>query len=169
MGLLLALAMVPVILWVRGATFDTAPGTSSRATGPASAIALPPADLAGSKQFLDDRDAFRVSASTLPNGQVRISFLVADGYYLYRHKIGLQATEPASLTDIDIPPGSQHRDQYFGDSMVLRHGFAVTAGVGGAADNNGKNMTLRLTYQGCADDGICYPPIHRTLLLDKPV
>lgn len=166
-GLLLAIAMVPVILWLRGATFGTPQHTSAQVINPVSNTALPPADLSGNTQFLDDRDAFKVSANTLPDGQIRISFLVANGYYLYRDKIGLQASE-AALTDIAIPQGEQHRDQYFGDSMVLRNQFDVTARMGGVANINGMNITLRLTYQGCADDGICYPPIYRTMMLDKP-
>ncbi|MGB7304580.1 MAG: protein-disulfide reductase DsbD domain-containing protein [Burkholderiaceae bacterium] len=169
-GLALLLAVVPAIFYFR----STTPGLSASVTPPPAAL------LTTGRQFLNENDAFRVTATLDGNNQLTANFIVADGYYLYRDKIKLVALDKHAIGSIEIPIGEELTDQFFGKSKVLRKQFEVTAivtasdttivtGTMGATDFNAKpdavTPRLQISYQGCADDGICYPPTHRNLEL----
>src|ERR1700692_665407 len=64
--------------------------------------------------FLDPNVAFRASAAVDGN-LVRVRWVIADGYYLYRQKINIQAEGP-ELPDSApaLPPGARKTAPYVG-------------------------------------------------------
>ncbi|MNQ75000.1 Thiol:disulfide interchange protein DsbD precursor [compost metagenome] len=54
-----------------------------------------------------------------------------------------------------MPAGEQKHDEYFGDVEVY-HGILDIDLPRAASDQ--RPFTLAVTYQGCADKGLCYPP-----------
>lgn len=106
--------------------------------------------------------AFRLSARVVDAGTVEVRFDIADGYYLYRNKLAFVA-EQAALGTPDIPPGKMKRDEIFGDVEVHRGRLPILLPLTAAA---GTPITLKVSSQGCADVGICYPPTEQTLVLD---
>jgi thiol:disulfide interchange protein DsbD len=112
----------------------------------------------GSRQdFLPPDEAFRLTAAREPDGGVLLDWQIAPGYYLYREQFSVSAGGEPLATD--FPAGKSKYDEYFGDVAVFYDtaSTSVTPPPGAAA--------LEVRYQGCAEDGICYPPTTRTLQL----
>ena len=59
-----------------------------------------------------------------------------------------------------MPPGHVKNDEYFGRQEVYHHELRATVPV--ARTSGGPlELPLEVTYQGCADKGLCYPPSPR--------
>jgi len=118
-------------------------------------------------QFLPVDEAFVLSA--LPDGGERIllDWRVAPGYYLYRHRISVKTATPGfALGDIAMPDGKKKTDEFFGDVEVYYDSLTATVPVTRPAD--GSSLEVAVGYQGCADAGLCYPPVTKTLKVDLP-
>ncbi len=119
-------------------------------------------------EFLAVDDAFKVQAVSGGDGTVRVRFEIAEGYYLYRHRMGFAAIapEPARAGEPSLPEGKLKRDEYFGEQQVYYRQVEAQVPVtgAGAADT----VQLKVSYQGCADAGLCYPPQERVLDVAAP-
>lgn len=109
-----------------------------------------------SKDFLPVRQAFQLNLSDTTPESIKLQFVATEGYYLYRHRFQFR-TEPADigLGVAQLPDGEKKHDEYFGDVEVY-HGILDVALPRKAGDT--RPFTLIVTYQGCADKGLCYPP-----------
>lgn len=130
-------------------------------------------DLLGSapgsnREFLHPDEAFRFHAEFTDPFTLKAEWIIAEGYYLYRDKLGLSSnSELIALTSPELPAGKTKYDEYFGESQVFYE--VVTARVPfSRASPVGDTIELEARYQGCAEDGICYPPITKTISLDLP-
>ncbi|MCY4056542.1 MAG: protein-disulfide reductase DsbD family protein [Gammaproteobacteria bacterium] len=85
------------------------------------------------------------------------------GYYLYRHGFGADAEEGLSLGRLAIPRGEMRTDEYFGESEVYLGTVDVVVPV---LRRTVKSATVRFAYQGCAEQGLCYPPAERSEVLE---
>jgi thiol:disulfide interchange protein DsbD len=110
--------------------------------------------------FLPVREAFQPSA--WHNGDtLYIGVKAAEEYYLYRHQFAVESQTPdVSLGEPKIPPGTFTTDEFLGDVYTFRD--SVVFEVPLEAPHAGP-FTLELTFQGCADAGLCYPPERMTL------
>ncbi|MDY7539267.1 protein-disulfide reductase DsbD [Undibacterium sp. 5I1] len=103
--------------------------------------------------FLDPEVAFKVSGKMIEPGVAEINFNIADGYYLYRERFKF-ASDNAKLGDVVIPKGKVKFDETFQKEVeTYRHSLVVKVPVQASGD-----FTLKVTSQGCADQGLCYPP-----------
>ena len=109
-----------------------------------------------SSDFLPVRDAFKLNLIESTPENIKLRFVPTEGYYLYQHRFAFKA-EPADITlgPVQLPPGEAKHDEYFGDVEVY-HGI-VDVDIPRPA-NDQRPFTLVVTYQGCADKGLCYPP-----------
>lgn len=109
-----------------------------------------------SRDFLPVREAFKLNLIESTPTSIKLRFVPTEGYYLYRHRFAFE-TEPAdiALGTVNLPAGEQKHDEYFGDVEVY-HGI-VDVDIPRPA-NDTRPFTLVVTYQGCADKGLCYPP-----------
>jgi thiol:disulfide interchange protein DsbD len=131
------------------------------ATGIAPALAVSEADL------LPVDDAFALTATAPARDRIELSWRIADGYYLYRHRIAVQPVDSAFKSNpLQLPPGAKHHDEFFGDVETYRR--QLTAVQTGAAASGVDTLTLKVKYQGCADVGVCYPPQTRSLTVALP-
>jgi thiol:disulfide interchange protein DsbD len=104
--------------------------------------------------------AFRVSAALETPELLQVSWVIAPGYYLYRENIAIESASPAvSLGTPRLPAGVPKEDEYFGATQVFYEEALVDVPVSGRADP----LQLRISYQGCKEESICYPP--QTVLL----
>lgn len=119
--------------------------------------------------FLDEDDAFAVRAIPTPGGDaIRVIFDVAEGYYLYRSKMGFTLEGGvATLGTVQLPPGEQKEDEFFG-LMAVYHGHVEINLPLNRPQPGSDQVILHLAYQGCAEAGICYPPIKREIGLLLP-
>ncbi len=105
--------------------------------------------------FLDPSAAFRFSADEQPH-EVDIRFKIADGYYLYRERFQFAVKAgTATLGAAQLPAGHIKFDPTFQKNVETYRGdLTIRVPVQRAAGP----FDLAVTYQGCADAGICYPP-----------
>ncbi|WP_417761774.1 protein-disulfide reductase DsbD [Shewanella sp.] len=94
--------------------------------------------------------------------KVTLSWVIADGYYMYRDKLNISVNN-AELGDIAKPEGEEHHDDYFGNQAVYRTYIEVPVGLKQAAAN-GK---LSVTFMGCAEGKLCFPPTTRDVDLTE--
>lgn len=100
-------------------------------------------------EFLLPQEAFNFySEESVGFLNVRIN--IAKGYYLYKNKINVFDDKKAPII-VSLPEGSRHSDEYFGEQQVYRNVVEFSIPIG-------SNKTLSLSYQGCADAGLCYAP-----------
>ena len=121
-----------------------------------SAFAIDPDNL------LPPEQAFKVSAKPTADGNILVSWEIADGYYLYRKKITFTSkTDAVSIEHADLPAGEIKHDKFFGDMVVYRHQVASRLTL--KRPEPAMDFALTIKHQGCADAGLCYPP-QKTLL-----
>jgi len=116
---------------------------------------------ASSDDFLPPEKAFRLSGSGDESGQVRLDWIIAAGYYLYRDRIKI-TDDSAQIGAPQFPEGQVKQDEYFGKQVVYHQELIATVPLAHGASPRSP-LTLHVTYQGCAEAGLCYPPVTQTL------
>jgi thiol:disulfide interchange protein DsbD len=140
------------------------PGQAAEATGAGRLIP----QASNAEDFLPPDQAFRLTATPDSPDRVRLSWAIAPGYYLYRSRLKFATPTPqVTLGTADLPPGDTKHDEYFGDQVVYHAGLVAHLAVSRAAGSNDA-LALNVTYQGCAEAGLCYPPITKSFTLDMP-
>ena len=98
-------------------------------------------------------------------------FEIARGYYLYRDKLRFAAVDTAgeavTLGQPRLPAGKEKVDDAFGRVEVYYREAKVLLPVP-RSTADALPLTLKVTSQGCAEAGICYPPQQQTLTLQLP-
>ncbi|MBS3667768.1 protein-disulfide reductase DsbD [Vreelandella boliviensis] len=106
-------------------------------------------------EFLPVMEAFQPTAWH-DGDTLYIGMDIADEYYLYRHQFAVVSqTEGVSLGDPTIPQGIFTNDEFMGDVYVFRDQLVFEVPL--EAPYSGP-LNIELTFQGCADAGLCYPP-----------
>jgi thiol:disulfide interchange protein DsbD len=112
--------------------------------------------------FLPPDAAFRVAA-TVEDRVIRVRWVIADGYYLYRRKIDVKPESPdLTLSPPALPQGTLKVDPYLGSQETYRQQVEATVAYT-RSDAGAHPLQIKVTYQGCADAGLCYPPITKVL------
>ncbi len=128
------------------------------ATGPTSVLARK------GDEFLPPEQAFAVSARMAAAGSAEVQVVVAPGYYLYREPFKFSA-QGATLGAPVIPAGKVKFDENFNkDVETYRGTLRIPLPVTGSG-----RFTLEVVSQGCADAGLCYPPMTTHIALDTGV
>jgi thiol:disulfide interchange protein DsbD len=108
--------------------------------------------------FLDPADAFKFSATEQP-GEIVVQYKIADGYYMYRERFVFATRNGTStVADPQLPAGHVKFDQTFQKNVETYRGD-LTIHI--PVKNSAGPFDLSVTSQGCADAGICYPPMER--------
>ncbi|MDM8564268.1 protein-disulfide reductase DsbD [Candidatus Halobeggiatoa sp. HSG11] len=116
-------------------------------------------------EFLDVEEAFIFSAEFANPDQILTSWKIADGYYLYRDKLKFNLTGGV-LGAIELPPSKLKTDKFFGDVEIYQQPLLEINLPFNQMEK--PNLTLTVKYQGCAFDGLCYPPITKIVNLTYP-
>jgi thiol:disulfide interchange protein len=112
--------------------------------------------------FLPPDVAFRVS-SRVEGNRVLVRWAIADGYYLYRQRMNIQAESPdLTVFPPSFPKGILKTDPYLGTQEIFVQQVEAISTYG-RSDAGAHPMQLKVTYQGCAEAGLCYPPITKVL------
>ncbi|WP_371420848.1 protein-disulfide reductase DsbD [Tardiphaga sp.] len=101
---------------------------------------------------------FKLAVSRDADQALRLEWTISPGNYLYRDKITVTRSDGFPL-ETDTPRGEHKDDPSFGETQVY-HRTAYAVVEPSASPPNG---TLTVSYQGCAEQGICYPPLMRTV------
>ncbi|HXS19628.1 MAG TPA: protein-disulfide reductase DsbD [Steroidobacteraceae bacterium] len=122
----------------------------------------------GQPKFLPADQVFHVGAAAAGAHSLRLDWWIRDGYYLYRSRLKVSATNGERLGTLTLPTGQMKMDPYFGREEIYRDAVSGTVSVPGTTAASGRSLSLQVTYQGCADAGLCYPPITKTLAVSLP-
>jgi thiol:disulfide interchange protein DsbD len=98
---------------------------------------------------LEMDQAFKVSVEQAADNRAVILWTINDGDYLYRDYLSAEDSAGNKL-ELQTLPGKVKDDPNFGSTEIYYS--TATASVLNAP------QTFRLTYQGCQEDGLCYPP-----------
>ena len=151
------------LLGVSAPASDKLPAASSAtgksSTNPLAALANAIGN-SGQAEFLDPEVAFKLETRVAADGQFYARWDIADAYYLYRNKFAFAVVGADILASPHMAKGKLKHDEYFGEVEVY-YGQAEAA-VPFRARPDGDTVAVEVTYQGCADAGLCYPPIKKT-------
>lgn len=115
--------------------------------------------------FLRPDQAFSLEVVVRDAHSLQVNFNVTPGYYLYRDKVHFSGGE-IKLKEINLPKGELKHDPNFGEIEVFHRPFQAEITL----DNHNKtHLTVNVSYQGCSDQGLCYPPIDKVLSVDLPI
>jgi len=125
---------------------------------------------ASKTDLLPADQAFKFSAQVKDARTFYVNWEIAEGYYLYREKTKLELINGngTKLGDYFVPNGLPKHDEAFGQVEIFYDGLSFDVPVI-RADNAEQAVILRATYQGCADRGVCYPPMSKDIELKLPV
>ncbi len=114
--------------------------------------------------FLPVDEAFMLSAEIDAEGMLVARWVIAEGYYLYRHRFNFKTGEgqPPVLGAPQIAPGKEKVDAYFGEVEVYYGDARARVPVNG----DEQDLEVGIGYQGCAEAGLCYPPQTRWFSFD---
>ena len=161
-GIVFAALMALALGWLEAGVGATAHAQALPGSGSGGL----PGVSAGQPQFLRVDEAF-VLRTRLDGTTLVADWRIADGYYLYRSRTTLtpEAGSDVRVGEAVFPAGKHKTDDYFGDVEVYYQGLQVRqpllAGSAGAR--------VKITYQGCADAGLCYPPTTKWFVLPAAV
>ena len=113
----------------------------------------------GEGEFLPVQEAFQ--PSTWHDGEtLYIGMEIAENYYLYRHQFKVQSVDAGSdgsvkLGTPQLPEGIFTTDEFMGEVSVFRDRMVFEVPLESPYSGS---FPFTLTFQGCADAGLCYPP-----------
>ncbi len=126
------------------------------------ALLLLIAPLHAEEELLPAHKAFAISVEAVDGQTVKATWTIANGYYLYGSKFRFESeSDGITLGKAQLPPGKIKHDEFFGDVEIYRGSVSAVIPVTRAA-NSGNTVVLKTTSQGCADIGVCYPPLKQT-------
>lgn len=130
---------------------------------PGLALAFTSSNFLGGQDFLPVDEALPFSHSASPSG-ILLRWDTAPEHYLYKERISI--TSPEAGVTISEPtfslPGTAIEDPFFGAVTVFYE--PVQAEVSISLPEGIREASLEVTYQGCAEAGLCYPPQTREVL-----
>jgi thiol:disulfide interchange protein DsbD len=128
-------------------------------------LLTPIASVLADEEPLPVTEAFQY-AITDTGDALEIDWAIADGYYLYRNKLGFQSTTTSvRLGEPALPRGLDYEDEFFGPQQIYRDRFFVSIPYT-IEGQRPKSVDLVVKSQGCADLGLCYPPQTWTTSVD---
>lgn len=113
--------------------------------------------LDGKNDFLPVEEAFQYDIQENADGTLTLAWEIAPEYYLYRKRLTIAGSD-GELHDVQYPTGTVIHDEFFGESEVFYDHAEILI-------NPGNVSTVELSWQGCADAGLCYPPQSATVSL----
>lgn len=118
---------------------------------------------------LPQEQAFGFEAIAYDGNQLLLRFTPAPGYYVYRDRTSmkLEGARHLALGRPQWPKGQSHRDEHFGEVVVYFDQAEVPVPLQ-RSSVEAADATLKVTFQGCQKDGICYPPMTRAVKLAIP-
>lgn len=122
-----------------------------------------PEAVRGEAKFLPVDEAFKLSVRLDDSHKLNAFWQIADGYYLYRKKFNFRLNHGGQLGAVQMPAGEIKNDPTYGETEVYHRVVEINIPV--TALNDLKNLDISISYQGCADSGLCYPPTEKTFSL----
>ncbi|MGH8845014.1 MAG: protein-disulfide reductase DsbD [Advenella sp.] len=122
------------------------------------------------EEFLDPEQAFAFSAQMQTPSEVRIDYRIAPKYYMYRERFEFHIKDDADKSQATtllgtpvLPKGEVKYDPTFDKNMEVYHNHVS---IRLPLLKQTTPFTVQVVGQGCADAGLCYPPITYDIVLE---
>ena len=112
--------------------------------------------------FLSPDQAFTLKVARETNGDLTFRWTIAPGHYLYRDHTVAAAPGAEDSLSLQLQPGEKKDDPGFGVVDIWRTSGQARLSAA-TLERAGSPVSINLTYQGCKEDSICYPPTTRTI------
>lgn len=124
---------------------------------------------AGEQTFLSPDEAFKLVVLGKPGAGLSATFTIAPGHYLYRDKIKFTPVSPAGfkIEGMNLPPAEEKDDPNFGKTYIYHQSFTIDGRLTGLPAGT-TVVSVEASYQGCSEQGICYPPTDKTFTVNLP-
>ncbi len=117
--------------------------------------------------ILSKEQAFQLKHYQLSEDKsnLSLSWEIAPEYYLYQHRFQFKANNSdIILGQAVLPQGISKHDEAFGDVIIYRNQVDINLPI--RHNDTVNRFDLTASWQGCADQGVCYPPQTQTLSID---
>ncbi len=114
--------------------------------------------------FLPVDEAYQLAVEIEDDNSLRLYWQIADSYYLYQHRFAFSLEDDAGAIALttEMPPALARSDEFFGDTRV----YYDSADIQARPDRIPDRAMLSVSFQGCADAGLCYPPEQKHFTVD---
>ncbi|MBU3848183.1 MAG: protein-disulfide reductase DsbD [Candidatus Acinetobacter avistercoris] len=107
--------------------------------------------------FLAADQAFQISSESISKQSVELNWKIAPHYYLYHDQFSVKSDQ--QIIELKLPKGQEKNDPTFGLTEV--HYNHVSAQFSVKPDT-----AYTIQWQGCSQDGLCYPLQHLKIKTD---
>ncbi len=120
-------------------------------------------------ELLPADEAFRLNVEVLDPHTLIARWDIAEGYYLYGDKFAATVPPDSSISPLPLqmPAGEKKHDEFFGDIEVYHNLVEARIPLKRTAANS-TETAITFAYQGCAERGVCYPPIKKIINILLP-
>jgi thiol:disulfide interchange protein DsbD len=123
-------------------------------------------------ELLRPEQAFQLTAKVEGNSLIA-EYDIAPGYYMYRKRFKFDVeNEGVSFAEPVIPKGKVKQDEFFGEVETYRDSLRIELPFLNSkliddliSAPSLTTLRVKATGQGCADIGICYPPLDQLLIV----
>ena len=118
---------------------------------------------AASGEPLEPEQAFQL-ASQIDGNTVRLRWTIAPHHYLYRNKVSVQVLEPSGAqAQFTLAEGEEKNDAFLGKVRIFHDNLELDITLPELQAK--QKIKLNVGFQGCAEAGICYPPMEEIIEL----
>ena len=119
-------------------------------------------------ELLAPEKAFQLSA-WIEGDRLIANYQIAPGYYMYRKAFAyeVEGHETIKLDNPEIRKGRIIEDEFFGEMEVYRGQVRISLPVLNHTGSSQEIFRVKATGQGCADIGVCYPPLRQSLVMNS--
>ena len=120
-------------------------------------------------EALPAEQAFVFEAIAMGPSEILARWSMPPGYYLYRDKtrLDIPGNDDVQVGEPDWPVAVDHSDENFGDVRVYYNQLELPVQLS-RSNGTAQTITLRGEFQGCKENGICYPVMQREVAVDLP-
>jgi len=124
---------------------------------------------AGDQEVLEPDQAFKFDTEVNNGNLIIARWQIAPKHYLYKDKFTFELADAdgVTLSKVELPPGEEKDDEFFGRIEVY-HDLVEAYLPLKRSNLDPTGVKLKVKYQGCAEAGICYPPIKKSVDLQLP-
>lgn len=154
--------------WVETVSLEPARAAGKLAAAGAANAGFGALSAAAAPDFPPPDEVFFPDLYVVDGNTIEVGFRILPGYYLYKDKIAVRVlSEDVRAGALELPKGKLKTDEFFGEQEVY---YDEAVGRLSLARGSAQplDLDIELTYQGCADAGLCYLPQTKTLSVALP-
>jgi thioredoxin:protein disulfide reductase len=115
--------------------------------------------LANAGEFLEPDIAFQQKSQVNNDQSVQLDWVIAPGYNFYKEKLHVVIGDADIVNKLNLPTAYKKFDKNFNKDVEVYHD---KLSVSIPKELMTQNAVLKLQYQGCSDEGLCYSPIDKS-------